>query len=151
MKNGILITLIALIVMSACSNFKEKADLIVLNGKVYTVNEKFDTVQAFAIKEGKFIATGSNKNILNHFQSPEVFDAQGKPVYPGFNDAHCHFFSYGYGLLKRIDLVGTKSYKEVIEKLKVHHKKYNTEWIEGRGWDQNDWEDQKFPTKKSAR
>ncbi len=117
MKNGILIALITFIVMSACSNIKEKADLIVLNGKVYTVNEKFDTVQAFAVKGGKFIAVGSNKDILNHYQSPEVFDAQGKPVYPGFNDAHCHFFSYGYGLLKRVNLVGTKSFEEVIEKL----------------------------------
>ncbi|MCH8318794.1 MAG: amidohydrolase, partial [Bacteroidetes bacterium] len=69
------------------------------------------------------------------------------PIYPGFIDAHCHF--YGYGLnLQNLDLTGTKSFDEVIEKVISHRKKYpGAQWIIGRGWDQNDWKIKEFPAK----
>src|SRR5258708_2271252 len=81
----------------ACTS-KQEADLVVHNGLVYTVDNNFDTAQAFAVKDGKIIAVGRNEEILNNYESKEMVDAGGKAVYPGFIDAHAHFISYGQSL-----------------------------------------------------
>lgn len=135
------------IIMYSCENQKQQADLIVYNALVYTVDESFTVQQAFAVKDGKFIAVGTNTAIKGNYTSENMLDAKGKPVYPGFIDAHCHFNGYGYNLLKRADLVGTTSFEEVVDRLKKHHSETSSEWIEGRGWDQNDWEIKEFPNK----
>ena len=132
----------------ACSQPKENADLIVHNALVYTVDEDFSVQEAFAVKNGIFLAVGSNQAILGNYNSENIVDAMGKPAYPGFNDAHCHFYGYGTNIIKRADLVGTKSFEEVIEKLLEHDTKFPGEWIEGRGWDQNDWKKKDFPDKE---
>ena len=134
--------------VASCNKPTFKADLIIHNAKVYTVDDDFSIQEAFAIKDGKFIAVGSNEYILKSFLSENKVDAGGKAIYPGFIDAHCHFFGYGYNLLKRANLVGTNSFEEVIDRIKEHYYKYPSEWIEGRGWDQNDWVLKKFPTKE---
>lgn len=141
------LTLILIAAMFSCTNPKEQVDHIVHNAIVYTVDEPFSMQQAFAIKDGKFFAVGSNEEILDKYGSEKVLDAEGKPVYPGLYDAHCHFYGYGTNLIKRVDLVGTTSFEEIVERLKAHHEQYPTEWIEGRGWDQNDWTVKEFPTK----
>ena len=70
---------------------------------------------------------------------------EGRVIYPGFIDAHCHFLGYGKSTFD-VDLVGTVSFDEVIERTVAHSKKYpNGNWITGRGWDQNDWEVKDFP------
>jgi hypothetical protein len=71
----------------------------------------------------------------------------GKYVYPGLIDAHCHFVYYGESLFN-VDLVGTQSFEEVVEKVKQHAAEYNADWIKGRGWDQNDWAIQEYPNKE---
>ncbi len=146
MKIHFTAAILILFIMTSCENQKEQADLIIFNALVYTVDESFTVQEAFAIKDGKFVAVGTNTAIKGNYTSVEIIDAQGKPVYPGFIDAHCHFSGYGYNLLKRADLVGTKSFEEVIDRLKEHQNKTNSEWIEGRGWDQNDWVVKEFPT-----
>ncbi len=131
----------------ACSSpRKEKADLIVHNAVIYTVDSSFSTAESFAVKDGKIIAVGKNDSILAKYDG-EKFDAQGKAVFPGLIDAHCHFYSYGLGL-KKVDLEGTRSFDEVIEKVKSQKLKVTggSEWIIGRGWDQNDWDKKDFPT-----
>ncbi len=130
--------------MSACHT-KQKADLIVYDAVVYTVNPAFDTVSAFAVKDGKFIAVGSNEQILSRFEAGKKIDAGGNAVYPGFNDGHSHFLSYGKTLVRWANLVGTRSFGEVLQVLKRYHEKFPDQWILGRGWDQNDWTDQKYP------
>ncbi len=143
-----LLILTAFIQLTACTPM-EKADLIIKNATIYTVDAKFSKAGAMAIKDGKIVATGNSEEIESKYQADRVYDLDGKPVYPGFIDAHCHFLSYGTGLLRRADLVGTTSYDEVIEKVIAHHEKFpEAFWIEGRGWDQNDWEIKEFPTKK---
>ncbi|MBC5774934.1 amidohydrolase [Pontibacter sp. KCTC 32443] len=125
----------------------ETADLIVYNGTVYTVNNNFDKAEAFAVKDGKILAVGTSEEIRNKYKATEELDAQGKAIYPGFNDAHSHFYRYGLSL-QSADLVGTESYKEVVQKVTEQREKYpDTEWITGRGWDQNDWAVKEFPTK----
>ena len=130
--------------MIAC-NSKQKADLIVYHAVVYTVNQQFDTVTAFAVKDGKFLATGSDKEILSRYEAKRTIDAHGNAVYPGFNDGHSHFLAYGQTLVRWANLVGTRSFDEVLEVLKSHQKKYPSAWVLGRGWDQNDWPVQKYP------
>ncbi len=134
-------------VMITCTAPKEQADLVVHNAIVYTVDSSFALQQAFAVRDGKFVAVGSDAGILDRYVAEHLIDAGGKAVYPGFYDAHCHFYGYGTNLIKRADLVGTTSFEEAVERLKEHHAKYPSEWVEGRGWDQNDWPVKEFPTK----
>jgi hypothetical protein len=126
---------------------KIAADLIVHNAKVYTVNARFDIAEAIAVKGGKILFVGKNQDVLKKYTSKNVLNAQGKPIYPGFIDAHAHFYNYGLGL-NTVDLVGTKSWDEIIEKLKDFSSKNNEGWLIGRGWDQNDWEVKTYPNKK---
>jgi predicted amidohydrolase YtcJ len=132
--------------MNAC-NQKEKADLIVTNASVYTVDENFSKVESFVVKNGKIAATGTTKEILKQFSSDNTIDAKGQFVYPGFNDAHCHFNGYGINLMQYADLRGTSSPNEIYEILKEHHDKFGGDWILGRSWDQNDWDNTAFPDK----
>lgn len=142
----ILLPLLALSLLFSCKS-KDQADVIVINANAYTVNANFDKTESFAIKNGKFIALGSNKEIQEKYSSQNIVDAKNKSIYPGFIDAHCHF--YGLGLQQqKVDLVGTKSYDEVLERLASFQKEKNTSFITGRGWDQNDWEVKEFPTKE---
>lgn len=127
---------------------KQEADIIVHNATVYTVDDNFSVATAFAVKDGKFISVGSDSEILEGFESAEILNMEGAPVYPGLIDAHAHFYRYGLGL-KNANLVGTRSFDEILELLQTHREKYpDEEWILGGGWDQNDWENTEFPTKE---
>ncbi len=126
---------------------KEKVDLIVINSNTYTVNNSFEIVSAFAIKDGKFVAVGSNEEIQEKYQTENLIDAKNQTIVPGLIDAHCHFYRMGLDQQK-VNLVGTKSYDEVLEKLVAFQKEKKSTFITGRGWDQNDWEIKEFPTKE---
>lgn len=141
----------------SCTPPKKEADLIIHNAVIYTVDSAFSIQQAMAIKDGKIIETGSNEQILNSYSAKETKDIQGKTIFPGFIDAHCHFLSYGLGLQK-VDLVGTTSFENVVQTVKDFVVKTDqtpnpstngeVQWIEGRGWDQNDWAVKEYPTKE---
>ncbi len=134
-----------LIVLSSCKS--PKADLIIYNAKIYTVNEKFDIAEAMAVKDGKILAVGSSEEIRKEFSGKEEIDANGKAIYPGFIDAHAHFYRYGQGL-QSADLRGTKSWDEVLNRLTAFAKENPEGWLTGRGWDQNDWDNKQFPSKE---
>ncbi|WP_046744969.1 amidohydrolase [Kordia zhangzhouensis] len=141
--------LLALLIIQAiaCTEKKQTVDTIVYNAKVYTVNDTFSHAEAFAVKEGKFVAVGNAEDIQSNYEALNTIDAKGKIIFPGFIDAHCHF--YGLGLEKQnVNLVGTKSFEEVIQRIYDFQKVKNLPFIRGRGWDQNDWEIQEFPTKE---
>ncbi len=148
MQNVFRILVLAVFIQLTACNTMEKSDLIVKNANIYTINNHFDMAEAMAVKNGKILAVGNEAEILAKYSADRILDFGGKSVYPGFIDAHCHFLSYGIGLLKRADLTGTNSYDEVIERMRTHHEKFpSVFWIEGRGWDQNDWPEKVFPTK----
>ena len=144
MKYTVTTTLLILVLMTSC---KQKVDILVYNAQVYTVNENFDNASAFAVQDGRILAIGNDEEILGSFSSDQMIDAKGKAVYPGFNDGHSHFLGYGLSAYN-VDLNGTNSFEEVIKRVADHHQKYPTEWITGRGWDQNDWVVKEFPTKE---
>ena len=124
----------------------EKVDTLVVNGVIYTVDSSFSSVQAMAIKDGIIVATGTDAEILAAYTAPEKIDAKGQAVYPGFIDSHAHFVGYGKSLFQ-VDLFGTTSWEEAVERVKVFAAAHpELAWIEGRGWDQNKWPGKKYPT-----
>ncbi|MDO9551830.1 amidohydrolase [Rhodonellum sp.] len=139
--------MLLIVVISSCSPDKEKVDLIIHNATIYTVSSGFDIVQAMAVKDGKFVAAGTDSNILSKYEASETLDMGRKTIYPGFIDAHAHFYRYGLGL-HVADLLGAESEEELVDRV-VTHRGANPEvaWILGRGWDQNLWPEKEFPTK----
>lgn len=132
-----------LFVLLSC-NQKEKADLLVYNATIYTVDSSFSTAEAMAIKDGKIVATGKTADLEKEYDYKEKLDAEGKFIYPGFIDAHAHFVGYGMSL-QTVNLVGSKSWEECIERVKAFAAENKEGWITGRGWDQNDWDLKEFP------
>lgn len=129
---------------------KQKVDLLLYNGNIYTVDQKFTVASALAVKGGKIIETGTSQKLLAKYEAVQKVDAKGAAVYPGFNDAHAHFLGYGIGL-QRADLTGTKSWEEILQRLQAFVTQKNIQagqWIIGRGWDQNDWAVKAFPSKE---
>jgi predicted amidohydrolase YtcJ len=125
-----------------------KVDLIVTNARVYTVNDSFAISESFAVQDGKFLDVGSNDEISSKYRSDQVIDCGGKPVYPGFNDAHCHFYGYGMDLMQYADLTNSGNKEEIYTRLQEHHKRAGGRWVLGRGWDQNLWPEKDFPDNK---
>lgn len=144
MKKLLAIALIATIF--SCESEKTEVDSIVINANIYTVNSNFDKAEAFAIKDGKFLDIGSSKAIQDKYASNNVIDANGQTIVPGFIDAHCHFLSLGLNQ-QTVDLVGTKSFEEIIQRITDFQNEKNLDFIQGRGWDQNNWEVKEFPNK----
>ncbi|AXE19777.1 amidohydrolase [Runella rosea] len=133
--------------LASCSS-QDKADLIVYNAAVYTVDSTFSKASAFAIKDGKFVLVGDSASVFGAYKSDSLVNAEGKAVYPGLYDAHAHFYGLGQ-MLDQADLVDTKSPDEIIERLKKYQSEHpEAVWIIGRGWDQNDWPVKEFPTKE---
>ena len=144
MKNYLPITLV-IFLFTAC-NSKKQVDLILKNAKIYTVDSSFTIAQAFAVTDGKIVEVGTTEDILAAYEAKEIIDAEGKAVFPGLIDAHAHFLRYGQGL-QNADLVGTRSWTEILKKLKAFADDNKEGWIIGRGWDQNDWAVKEFPDK----
>jgi predicted amidohydrolase YtcJ len=138
--------LIIAIITFSCEK-KEEVDSIIINANVYTVNDNFDKAEAFAIKEGKIIDVGTSIEIQSKYAPTFINDAKGKTIVPGFIDAHCHFLGLGLQQQK-VDLTGTNSFDEVVQRIVDFQKEKNVPYITGRGWDQNDWEVKEFPTKE---
>lgn len=131
--------------LTSCDK-KEEIDLLVVNAKIYTVDPDFSMAEAFAVKDGKFLETGASEALKEKYKANEVIDAEGKAIYPGFIDAHAHF--YGLGMqLQRVDLTETNSFEEVVSRITEFQKEKKVDFIVGRGWDQNDWEVKEFPVK----
>ena len=131
------------ILLTSCQT---KVDLIVHNAKVYTLNQNNSEVTAFVVNDGKFIDVGGEE-LLNQYAAKKVLDLQSLPVYPAFIDSHCHFLSLGL-YMQTVDLTGTSSFEEVLERIDRFAQKKELNAITGRGWDQNDWKSKKFPTKE---
>lgn len=136
--------ILLLFCVTACSN--NKADLIIHNAVIYTVDSSFATAEAMAVKDGVILEVGSNDDILKKYTSDEKVDAGGQAVYPGLIDAHAHFVGYGRSLFQ-VDLFGTNTWEETVARVKAFADEHpDLYWIQGRGWDQNRWPGKNFPT-----
>lgn len=123
------------------------ADLIVINARVYTADQNRPVAEALAVRGDRLVFVGSNRGALALAGArTERLDVNGQTVIPGMVDAHVHLIGLGQAL-RTVDLVGTRSYDEVIARVVERAKTAKPgEWIRGRGWDQNDWADTRFPT-----
>lgn len=135
---------------SGCGNgpSPDYADLILIGAEVVTQAESPHPAPptAIAMAGGKIMAVGSDALILET-KGPEtrIIDLDGATVIPGLVDSHCHLYGLGKSLAQ-IDLMGTASVQEILEIVKTGAAKFAADaWIEGRGWDQNDWAAQEYP------
>ena len=136
-------SLIVVLLLSSCQS---KVDLIVHNANVYTLEQNNLKASAFVVDDGKFVDIGGEE-LLEQYTAKKVLDLQELPVYPGFIDSHCHFLSLGLSLNK-VDLVGTKSFEDILDRVKRYATNKELNAITGRGWDQNDWKIKRLPNKE---
>ena len=103
----ILIMIFCLFVLT-CSKklgYNYSADLVLLNGKIITIDEKESIAEAAAVKFGKIIAVGANNEIKSSIgKDTQVIDLNGKTVIPGLMDSHCHMTGTALSMMGVIDL-----------------------------------------------
>jgi predicted amidohydrolase YtcJ len=133
-------TSISVFLFTACA-MDQMADLVLINGKVYTVDAHNAVVQAVAVIDGKILFAGSSEQVRAYIgNKTQVIDLAGRLVTPGIIEGHGHFMGMGYSLMT-LDLQGTTSYEEVIKRVeKAVEDAVPGEWIIGRGWHQSKWD-----------
>ena len=135
-------------ILSVClfsCHSRQSADMILHHGQVYTVDSVFSKATAFAVRGGRILAVGSDKEIMDAYRSGEVVDAGGRAVYPGFIDAHAHFVGYGRSLFA-VNLYDCASIEELVARVQKFAAAHpGLPWITGRGWDQNKFPGKVFP------
>ena len=122
------------------------ADLVLVNGRILTLDNGHHEAEAVAVRDGLILEVGKSRRILSLAgDGTERIDLEGKLVIPGLTDAHGHLMSLGTRLAS-LDLTETGSVEEILERVRLHAAgKPASAWILGRGWDQNDWPDKRFP------
>ena len=147
------VILMMMVLATGCQTDRSgsKADLILTGGQILTQAETTfpSPPSAVAVAGGKILAVGSDARVLET-KGPQtkVVDLNGATVIPGLVDSHCHLYGLGKSL-GQIDLMGTESTRQMIDIIKTGATKFAADaWIEGRGWDQNDWEIQEYPTRQ---
>ena len=123
------------------------ADLILRNGRIYTVDEAKPVASALVVRGDRVVFAGSDGEAMTYRgKSTRVLDLHGATVLPGFADAHIHVLGVGQAL-RRVDLVGAKTYEDVVSRVVARARETKPgEWILGRGWDQNLFPSREFPT-----
>ncbi|MBV6521876.1 MAG: N-substituted formamide deformylase [Gemmatimonadaceae bacterium] len=142
---------VPLVAVAICAHgnaaIAQAPDLVVTNARIYTVDANRPVVEAMAIRAGRIVATGP-RTLIEPMKGPEtrVLDAHGRTIIPGMVDAHAHLATLGRAL-RTVDLVGTTSYAQIVDRVSARAREVPAgTWIVGRGWDQNDWADTRFPT-----
>jgi predicted amidohydrolase YtcJ len=125
------------------------ASLVLLNGKIWTVNDAQPRAQAVACLGSRIVAVGSNDEVRKWIGAgTEVLDLGGKLVLPGFNDAHVHFFSGGENLAS-VQLRDAKSEDEFRKRIAEFAAKQPAgRWITGGDWDHENWTPARLPTRQ---
>jgi len=131
---------LAIGLLPSCTK-SQPADLVLINGKIVTMDESKPVVEALAIGQGRVLAVGTNKTIKSHISdSTQTIDLEGKLAIPGFIESHGHFNSLGYSKMQ-LDLMNIKNWDEAVDMVKKAVSKAKPgEWIRGRGWHQEKWD-----------
>ena len=147
--------------MNISKTWNPYADIILINGKIYTVAITIDEIKkgktefpildngAVAIKDGKIIAV-TNTNDINKYkgENTKIIDLNEKVVIPGMIDSHMHAFFAGINMMN-VELRGTNSLDEVLKLLKEKADvTKNGEWVNGQCWNNTIWKDDRFPTRE---
>lgn len=130
----------------SCQKKVGEADLVFINGQIVTMDESTPEATAVAVRDGIIVAVGQTEEINRYISDrTEVIDLQGKTLIPGFIDSHAHFMGIGRSKLT-LDLRTCRSWGEIVEKVREAVAQAQPgEWILGRGWHQEKWEDKPQP------
>jgi predicted amidohydrolase YtcJ len=142
----LVVALIGAVALS-CAPSRDQADLVITNGKIVTVDPDQPEVQAVAVIGDRIAAVGKSDEIEAYIgSSTEVIDLEGKLAVPGFIEGHGHFMSLGHSKMV-LDLTKTKSWDEIVKMVgQAAAEAEPGEWILGRGWHQEKWDEQPTET-----
>lgn len=123
------------------------ASVVFLGGDIVTMEPSKPRAQALAVVGRHIVSVGTNRHIRRWVgPKTKVIQLKGRMVLPGLIEAHGHLMGIGLRQMQ-VNLVGTKGAQEVIERVKVWARRVpKGTWLVGRGWDQNDWPEKRFPT-----
>src|SRR5882757_4245159 len=150
------LTFSAILLVASTAAAQTAPDTVLLHGNILTgthlrLNDPSETpakVTAIAIANGKILATGTDASILK-LKGPKtkVIDLQGAFTMPGFNDAHTHIGEAGRQKLS-VNLIGVHSLAEMQQRTRAYVATAQpSQWIQGGGWDQTLWADNKLPSR----
>jgi len=124
----------------SCRGSVGSADLVLRNGRIITMDNRWPQVSALAVKGDRISAIGSDRDMLRYTgMETQVIDLKGMLTIPGFIEGHGHFYSLGASLME-LELRNAENWDAIIALVaaEVKNKKPGT-WIVGRGWHQNKW------------
>ncbi len=141
LKTHSLFYFVFLLLWSSCQTNKQTADVILLNGDIYTVDTQMPEAQAIAIKDGLILKVGSNEEISSlSGNDTKTIDLKNHFTMPGFIEGHGHFGGLGKSILQ-LNFLKSKSWESIVAKVAEAAKTAKPgEWIEGRGWHQEKWD-----------
>ena len=126
-------------------------NLMILSSHIFTGDPEKPWAEALATRGSQILAVGNNAEVkaaAGRFDG-QIFELPGRLITPGMVDSHCHFGTLGRSLLM-VDLSGQSSLSSCRCKIEEAVKKYHAgEWIQGKGWNQHQWEDTRHPTAKA--
>ena len=149
MQRYLSFSIATILLLSSCSMEKDciEADLVLINAKVYTANEKLPEAEAVAILKDKIIFVGSaNESVQYTCNDNRIKDLEGNFIFPGFIDAHAHLKGIGYREMN-LNLQGANSLKEMLTQVEIYANGLEPgKWVIGRGWIEKKWPEGRFPT-----
>ena len=130
--------LYVMLILIGCEN--KKADMVIHNGKIYTMNEYNPIAETVIVKDGKIVNVGRQINYRPYIgEKTKILDLNGATMVPGFIEGHGHFMGLGYAKM-RLDLSVVENYDELVDMVQeAVDKTPPGEWILGRGWHQSKW------------
>jgi predicted amidohydrolase YtcJ len=136
-----------LFILLSCAKEPEITIIHQVNGYTLTSNGsgvlQFD---AIAIQNGKVVQTGTESELINAYPRANLVNAGGKTMIPGLIDAHAHVMGLGEAILN-VNLMGIRSLDETLQRVNEYASTYpDLTWIQGRGWNQVLWTENRFPT-----
>src|SRR5438874_1150664 len=146
-----LLTVFTLLLLSLAPNATsfDAADLVFINGNIYTVNAKQPHAEAVAVKGDRIVFVGANAAVKKYEgANTRVVDLHGATMVPGMTDAHYHFIGVGQREMN-LNLEGITNLEDFLTKVKARVDKAKPgEWVTGRGWIETFWKPQVFPTRQ---
>lgn len=136
--------LFILVVLLAGCMKSQNADLVIHNAIIHSMDDNNKTYEALAIRDGKIVELGPERQILNKYASEKTIDAGGREIYPGFIDAHGHLLPYA-DMKLGVNLYGSRSMSEVLVRTEKYADKSSRPFVIGHGWDQSMWNDDALP------
>lgn len=143
----ILAIAITFLACTTCAGAAAAETTIVSASRIHTMDASQPQVQAIAFDEqGRILALGDTKALRKRHPRARHIDVGAATIIPGLIDAHGHVAGLGQASLTA-NLTGTRSKQEVLQRLRdFAARNPGEDWLLGRGWDQNDWPDQRFPS-----